>query len=481
MYFLALNIREFKPCLRIVVPVLVGFLSLFFSTAALPQASINGTTINLPVVLIGEQAFEIDLSIVEGSEPIELLVSNSIELAEYSAENASTFDGINLHVPALEYEGLTFFANFTAHADEPPSFLFVDAGIVMPDPPQACVRPEPDISHGPDEPNIIAGIAADPNFIEDGGPGQDGIPAIDNPIFTQDFASQGLSESTLVIGVKIGDDIRAYSHEVMDWHEIVNDMYAIDGVQQPVSVNYCPLTGSAMLWKGDLSATNPTFGTSGQLYNSNLIMYDRETGSLWSQMLEMGINSVNRLEIPDRLQVIETTWGTWQQMYPQTTLLTQETGFSRPYGLYPYGSFKTDNALLFNVSNPGDARLHRKERVLGINVADASKVYPISTFGNGVAVINDTVGVMDVVATGSSELNFGAVFNRQLEDCTTLDFSAVQDQLPVVMEDNEGNQWDVFGVAVTGPRVGTQLQKTNSYIAYWFAWVTFFTNAEIYQ
>lgn len=267
----------------------------------------------------------------------------------------------------------------------------------------------------------------------------------------------------------------------MDWHEIVNDDFLIDGVEQPVSINYCPLTGSAMLWKGDMEANNPTFGTSGLLYNSNLIMYDRETGSWWSQMLEMGINSVKRLEIPDRLQVIETTWGTWRQMYPETILLTDETGFSRPYGLYPYGSFKTDNAILFEVSNPNDNRLHREERVLGINLGDASKVYPISSFSADVTVINDTVGTMNVVATGSSELNFGAIFNRQLEDCTTLNFTAVQDQLPVVMEDEEGNQWDVFGVAVSGPRTGEQLEKTNSYIAYWFAWSTFFNNASIYQ
>jgi hypothetical protein len=88
---------------------------------------------------------------------------------------------------------------------------------------------------------------------------------------------------------------------------------------------------------------------------------------------------------------------------------------------------------------------------------------------------------MDVVATGSSTKNFGAIFNRQLEDCTVLEFSAVQGLLPVVMTDNEGTEWDIFGAAVSGPRAGTTLAKTNSYIAFWFGWAAFFEGAEIYQ
>ena len=117
--------------------------------------------------------------------------------------------------------------------------------------------------------------------------------------------------------------------------------------------------------------------------------------------------------------------------------------------------------------------------MLGINVGDSSKVYPIDTFSSAVEVVNDRVGSMDVIAAGSSSQNFAVVFNRQLEDCTTLDFTAVQNRLPVVMVDNEGTEWDVFGHAVSGPRTGASLQKTNSYISYWFAWTAFFPNADI--
>lgn len=209
-------------------------------------------------------------------------------------------------------------------------------------------------------------------------------------------------------------------------------------------------------------------------------MYDRETGSFWAQMLEQAIAGEEAQRIPERQQVIETTWGTWSAMYPQTTVLSINTGFSRDYTLYPYGNFRESRDLLVPVNNSDDERLHRKERVVGINVGDSSKVYAISGFPDNIGVINDTVGDMDVVSSGSSGHNFAAIYNRQMEDCTTLEFEAVQDSLPVIMSDNEGNEWDIFGVAVSGPRAGQSLQKTNSYIAFWYAWTAFFPGADIH-
>ncbi|MDD9891589.1 MAG: hypothetical protein OXU66_12335 [Gammaproteobacteria bacterium] len=182
---------------------------LLLSGGVYSQATINGSSINIPVVLIGGQAFEVELTIVDGTDPIQLAVTNGVELTEYSTEGVSTFDGTTLYVPSIELEGLNFFANFTVHSQEPPVFVFVNAGIVEAEPPQACERPESDQSHGPDNPNIIAGVAADPAYIFDGGPGVDGIPAIEFPVFTQDLVSQGMSDNELVIGVKVGDIVRA--------------------------------------------------------------------------------------------------------------------------------------------------------------------------------------------------------------------------------------------------------------------------------
>lgn len=344
-----------------------------------------------------------------------------------------------------------------------------------------CSRADPDISHGPDDPPTFGGALVQEEDIFDGGPGPDGIPPLEFPDFIQDAGLIDLDSAELVVGVKVGDDVRAYPHSILNWHEVVNDRFTVDGSTEGATLNYCPLTGSAMLWKAFAERVNKTYGTSGLLYNSNLVMYDRATESLWSQMLEQSIRGREVKRIPDRLPVVETTWGTWQAMYPETIVLSEDTGFSRNYDAYPYGTYREDQVLLFPAANDDDNRLHRKERVLGINVGTNSKVYPISGFSSDVEVINDNVGNMQVVVAGSSGLNFGVVFNRELADCTVLSFDAVQDKLPVVMRDNEGNEWDAFGTAVRGVRRGQQLQKTNSYVAYWFAWTAFFRGADIHQ
>jgi hypothetical protein len=348
-------------------------------------------------------------------------------------------------------------------------------------PPPACTRAEPDNSHGPNDPPVERGAIIDRFQMADGGTGWDGIPAIEFPKFTEDLNSGSFGPQDLVAGVKVGDEVRAYPHNILNWHEVVNDQFNISGGLERATLNYCPLTGSAMLWKSLMEPGDETWGVSGVLYNSNLVMYDRQTESFWSQMLEQAVIGQQVKKIPDRLQVVETTWATWQAMYPETSVLTEDTGYTRDYGAYPYGSYREDESLLFEVNNMNDRRLPRKERVLGINVGDSSKVYPINNFASNVEVINEMVGDMNVVAAGSSNQNFGVVYNRELEDCTVLEFEAVQNELPVVMRDNEGNKWDVFGTAVSGARTGQQLQKTNSYIAYWFAWTAFFPHVQIHQ
>ena len=344
----------------------------------------------------------------------------------------------------------------------------------------ACTRPEPDISHGVNDPVVTSFHLVPPTDIVDGGVGPDGIPALDNPSFEGHPGPSTPDPQQLVVGIRIGDQVRAYPHDILDWHEIINDTFLVEDEPQPLSLSYCPLTGTAMLWKPFDYMTNPTFGTSGTLYYSNLVLYDRETKTLWSQMLEQGIRGLNVTDIPERLPVVETTWETWSSMYPGTRVLSRDTGYSRDYDDYPYDNYREDNSILFPVPNLEDGRLHRKQRVLGINVGDHSKVYPIGNFANGIEVLNDRVGNMDVVVAGSKDKNLGVVFNRQLEDCTVLDFESVQGSLPVVMRDSEGNEWDLFGEAVSGPRKGEQLEKTNSYVAYWFAWTAFFPGSEIH-
>lgn len=312
----------------------------------------------------------------------------------------------------------------------------------------------------------------------DGGPGKDGIPSIDNPKFSNASEIDFLSDEDLVIGVKVGEDIRAYPHPILDWHEIVNDK--IGGL--PLAVTYCPLTGTAIGWKREVKGQETTFGVSGLLYNTNLIPYDRNTDSRWSQMLLKSVNgNLSGTEI-ETYPLIETTWKTWKQLFPNSKVLNTNTGFSRSYGVYPYGNYRTNNNFLIFPVTPEDKRLPQKDRGLGIIVENKAKFYPLNKFNSGsVSVEEDQFQGLDLVVVGSAEQNFIMAFDRRLPDGKILQFQAInQTGQAVVMKDDEGNEWNVFGEAVAGLRKGTQLKAVEGYIGYWFAWGAFYPNLEIF-
>ncbi len=313
--------------------------------------------------------------------------------------------------------------------------------------------------------------------VKDGGPGKDGIPSIDNPTFLAANDALYLSDDDLVVGYKNGDDVRAYSHKILDYHEIVNDV--VNGT--PVAITYCPLTGSAIGWVPNANNSTTEFGVSGLLYNTNLIPYDRNTDSNWSQMRLECVNGPLAGTKIETFPIVETTWGTWKAMYPETKVLSNFTGFSRNYSIYPYGDYRTnDQNLLFRV-NPDDNRLPRKDRVLGVIVNDEARVYEVSKLSDEIKAINDSFNGDDIVVIGSKAKNFLIAFNRELDDGTILDFEALQDNNDVIMTDTEGNTWDVFGEAVSGPRKGIKLRHASSFIGYWMAWGAFYPEAEISQ
>ncbi|MDN5212196.1 DUF3179 domain-containing protein [Fulvivirgaceae bacterium BMA12] len=315
------------------------------------------------------------------------------------------------------------------------------------------------------------------NEVRDGGPGKDGIPALQDPDFLEAGQASYLREDDLVVGYKRGNDIRAYSHNVLDWHEIVNDQVG----DFPVAITYCPLTGTAIGWGRSVDGNTTTFGVSGLLYNTNLIPYDRSTDSNWSQMRLECVNGSLIGNKVETFQVVETTWGTWKSMYPSTRVISNVTGFNRNYSVYPYGDYRTNhNNLIFSIS-PDDNRIPRKDRVLGVIVNDEAKVYEISKLKSQVIAINDEFNGDKLVVVGSKSQNFMVAFNRTLEDETVLEFEPVQNEGAVILKDNEGNTWNIFGEAVAGNRAGSALPGTSSFIGYWMAWGSFYPGAEIYE
>lgn len=312
--------------------------------------------------------------------------------------------------------------------------------------------------------------------VKDGGPGKDGIPALANPEFISASSASYLSDNDLVLGYGNGTEARAYPHSILDWHEIIND----DANGQSFAVIYCPLTGTGVAWNRVVNGSNTTFGVSGLLYNSNIIPYDRSTGSNWSQVLLKSVNGSLINTKPSGYPLVETTWKTWKQMFPSTKVVSANTGHNRNYGTYPYGDYKTNNSkYLFPVKSP-DARLPAKERVLGVLVSGGSKVYRLETFADTISVIQDAAGGANLVVAGSKSKNFIVAYNRVLPNGPTLDFQPVQDSLPMIMRDNEGTRWDVFGRGVSGPRAGQKLENVTQFVGYWFAFGAFYPGIAIY-
>ena len=310
----------------------------------------------------------------------------------------------------------------------------------------------------------------------DGGPGKDGIPSIDNPQFASIDEVTFLRDDDLVLGFADNDDVRAYSHRILDWHEIDND----DINDHSLAVIYCPLTGTGIGWNRLINGTKTTFGVSGLLYNSNIIPYDRFADSNWSQLMHLSVNGELIGRKAQTYYLLETSWETWKKLYPTSQILSLNKEFSRNYDRYPYGNYKTNNNLIFPVSNSDD-RLHNKERVLGIFVEDNMTVYRFNSFDNTLSLVNDEFQSKKIVVAGSKNLNLMVAFNRTLADGTTLDFEPLHDELPLVLMDNEGTRWDVFGRGISGPRAGEQLKQETQMMGYWFSFAAFYPNVRIYD
>lgn len=311
----------------------------------------------------------------------------------------------------------------------------------------------------------------------DGGPGKDGIPALNDPSFVNASEIDYLNDEDLVLGYTEDGEAKAYPHKILDWHEIINDEVA----NTSLAVIYCPLTGTGIAWDRMISAGKTTFGVSGLLYNTNVIPYDRLTDSNWSQMRFEAVNGELMGEEPEVISLIETSWATWKEMYPDTKVVSRETGHNRNYSNYPYGDYKSNhNSLLFPVSKT-DIRLPAKERVLGIMKGANVKVYPISRFAEETQLIRDTFQGAPVAVIGNKEANILVVLNRRLSDGSELEFTLVGEPNPWLLEDQEGNRWNLFGKAVSGPREGESLEAIPQMIGFWFSWAPFFEGIEIYE
>lgn len=295
--------------------------------------------------------------------------------------------------------------------------------------------------------------------VRSGGPGKDGIPSIDRPRFESVAAADAqLAPGDRVIGLYLDGEARAYPQRILVWHEIVND--SVDG--RPVSITYCPLTGSALgFHRGDTE-----LGVSGRLVNSNLVMYDRITGSEVPQMLGVAIDGPLAGQGLDELRVVWTTWGAWKARHPDTRVLSRETGHVRNYRRDPYGSYaprrgyyRPQSGRLFPVMAES-RRLPPKASVLGFRTRQGAAAVTREALRRE-AVIELALGDRHYTVIRDAGLDTGWVFHNPRRVAIRVDELT-------------------FGPAGVSGGGTEALEPINAFEAMWFAWAAFYPETLLY-
>ncbi|WP_439025704.1 DUF3179 domain-containing protein [Haloarchaeobius sp. DT45] len=295
------------------------------------------------------------------------------------------------------------------------------------------------------------------DWVRSGGPPKDGIPSIDEPKFeAASKVGSRIRPGDPVFGVELNGETKAYPQYILVWHEIVNDTFG----DENVTVSYCPLTGTAIGYRRG----ETTFGVSGRLLNSNLVMYDRETDSRWPQVMGTAISGSYRDHSLQHVRVTWTTWDEWKSVHPDTTLLTEDTGYIRDYGRDPYGTYnpksgyyKTDG-MLFEPEKQ-DGRHPPKLVVVGARTASGAFAVAKQRLRQD-RVVTGNAGDVPVVAVYEPELDTGYVY-RADSDVTV-----------------SGETYEVDGEGYTGDAL--PLDSVPAFDAMWFAWFAFYPSTEIH-
>jgi Protein of unknown function (DUF3179) len=390
-------------------------------------------------------------------------------------------------VAGLVLVGGVLVATLTASRERPSETERTD--VAMPSRPERLNEARGDVGALPAGPATV-----DTDLIVPGGPPPDGIPPIDEPRFVDPAEVRWLVAQEPVISVELNGESKAYPVRILMWHEIVND--SIGG--EPVSVTYCPLCNTGIAFRRPIvDGELLDFGTSGRLFQSNLVMYDRQTGTYWSQAtLEaiVGPLAGRRLKfLPAQI----VSWGDWRAAHPSGRVLSQDTGFDRAYGQNPYQGYDSpgnDDPFLF--AGDPDPRLHATAHVLGVDASGRQVAFPYEELArqavDGFSAVQTRVGGQDVVVfwkqgTASALDQPKIAASRDVGSATAYeprsgDLLLHFEPAPGGFVDQETHsRWDLFGRAVNGPLRGAQLRALPAVDHFWFSWAAFFPDTEIYR
>ncbi len=333
----------------------------------------------------------------------------------------------------------------------------------------------------------------DPTEIVSGGPPPDGIPPIDHPRFVRASQVDWIEPREPVIVVEVGDEVRAFPLQIMTWHEIVNDV--VGGV--PISVTFCPLCNTAYAFeRPEVDGKITSFGTSGLLYNSNLVMYDRATSSLWPQAMGQAVIGPLIGTKLDRIPAQIVAWEEFRSAFPEGDVLSRDTGFSRDYGRNPYPGYDDIRTPPFMFSGRVDDRLAAVERVLGVETPAEVVAFPYVALKevatDGAAAVNSKVGNASVVVfwkkgtvsaldagdiAASRDVGAAAAFSRRL-DGRLLEFEARGGRF---VDRETGSTWNLLGRATNGPLEGQRLDPVDAHDSFWFDWAAFHPDTKIWS
>ena len=271
-------------------------------------------------------------------------------------------------------------------------------------------------------------------LIVQGGPPRDGIPAIFNPDYVSANQADFMKADDIVLGFKIANQVFADPRHILNWHEIVNDQVA----DQSFVITYCPLCGSGLAFSSHVKNKQLEFGVSGLLYNNDLIFYDKQTESLWSQIEKRSISGELVGENIEQLALEHTTWENWKKKNPDTKVLSENQGFKRNYRHDPYTGYDTSSQVFFKTLRKTPSDYHTKEKVLGVVIGDKAKAYPFSELNKH---------GLDSFVENLSGVSYKVIWNESAQSASIE--SLDDDVIPTV--------------------------------AYWFAWYNFHPETEVFK
>ncbi len=295
------------------------------------------------------------------------------------------------------------------------------------------------------------------NQIDNSPDAMDIIPSIDDPKFKRISNVEGLDNQQRVLIYKNGSTVKIYPHQYIAHHEVVNDMTG--GTAH--AVTFCPITGSGINWGRKIAGKVTEFGVSGMLYNRNLMPYDRNTESFWSQMMLKCVNGAYYNKSPKVLDLVETNWGTARILYENALVLIP----SKSVNYWEYPGLKNSSGpnikgdTLYGIIGPGQTYLFR-----------------YGQFGKEVTLRRASTSDGDYLVAGSQKHRFMVGFNPKGTKFAFRDYEAVTNRLPEVMRDEFGNVYNIFGEVVSGPEEGEEIPMARGYVAKSFALEDFFPN-----